>query len=43
MKNILFALCIAFALSACSNKNAKIPSKSPCACYDIVIDMQKDS
>lgn len=28
-------------LAGCSNRNAKIPLKNPCACYDIIIDMSK--
>ncbi|WP_258399941.1 hypothetical protein [Helicobacter fennelliae] len=31
----------ALLLAGCSNKKAKIPQKSPCACYDIIIDMDK--
>ena len=42
MMRILAILVLgAFLLVGCSNKKAKIPQKSPCACYDIVIDIDK--
>lgn len=37
MLSLMFLVCI-----GCSNGNAKMkpPKKSPCACYDIIIDME---
>ncbi|MDL0080971.1 hypothetical protein [Helicobacter zhangjianzhongii] len=41
MKSLCIAICIGLLCIGCSNKRAKIPPKSPCACYDLIIDMEK--
>lgn len=39
-KVFLFLLFVSsLLLTACSNHKLKPPKKSPCACYDVIIDM----
>ena len=41
---IMLAICtIILITKGCANQKLKPPKKSPCACYDIKIDMEKIS
>ncbi|WP_272916594.1 hypothetical protein [Helicobacter saguini] len=40
MKMLMLSLIVFIIYTGCSNAKMKPPKKSPCACYDIIIDME---